>query len=141
MPVKLMQTNSMSKKPILAQLSSGDIVLNELNYHKSCCYKDSVNKYNQKKLIESNREISMQNEVKQFWKAVCFNKVIPHIREAYVGGIDFETSVLLKLYERLLEENNVTYSPHLTRFTDDVLNTVPELEKREVTKQNVKLKK
>ena len=83
----------------------------------------------------------MQNEVNQFWKAVCFNKVIPHIREAYVRGIDVETSVLLKLYERLLEENNVTYSPHLTRFTDDVLNAVPELEKREVTKQNVKLKK
>ena len=66
--------------------------------------------------------------------------MITHIREAYVRGIDVETSVLLKLYERLLEENNVTYSPHLTRFTDDVLNAVPELEKREVTKQNVKLK-
>ena len=67
--------------------------------------------------------------------------MITHIREAYVRGIDVETSVLLKLYERLLEENNVTHSPHLTRFTDDVLNAVPELEKREVTKQNVKLKK
>ena len=73
------------------------------------------------------------------WKVVCFNKVITHIRETYVRGIDFEASVLLKLYGRLLKENNAIYSPHLTLFTEDILNAVPELEKRGVTKQKVKL--
>ena len=33
----------------------------------------------------------------------------------------------------------MTYSPHVTRFTEDILNAVPELEKRGVTKQKVKL--
>ena len=95
-------------KPILAKLSSGDIATNKLNQHKAC-YKDLVNKYNQKTRAESNREVSLQNEVNEFWKAVCFNKVITHIRETYVRGIDFEANALIKLYERLLEENNVTY--------------------------------
>ena len=54
-------------KAILAVLSCGDIVSNKLNYHKSC-YKDFVNKYNQKTLVESNREVSLQNQVKEFGK-------------------------------------------------------------------------
>ena len=111
---------ALDNKTVLAKLFSGDIVSNELNYHKSC-YKDFVCKYNQKTLEESNREASLQNEIDEFWKAVCFNKVIKHMRETYVTGIDFEASALLKLYERLLKENNVTYSPHLTRFTEDIL--------------------
>ena len=68
-----------------------------------------MNKYNQKTRAESNREVSLQNEVNEFWKAVYFNKVITHIRETYVRGIDFEANALIKLYERLLEENNVKY--------------------------------
>ena len=44
-----------------------------------------------------------------------------------------ETKALLKLYERLLDKNSVTYSPHLARFTEHILNAVPELEKRGVT--------
>ena len=64
--------------------------------------------------------------------------MLTRIRETYVSGIDFETSVLLKLCARFLEENNVTYSPHLTRFTEDIINAVPELEKG-VTKQKIKL--
>ena len=95
-------------KPIHAKLSSGDIASNKLNQHRAC-YKDLVNKYNQKTRAESNREVSLQNEVNEFQKAVCFNKVITHIREEYVRGIDFEANALIKLYERLLEENNVTY--------------------------------
>ena len=58
------------------------------------------------------------------------------MRETYVRVIDFEASALLKLYEILQEENNVTY---LTRFTKDIVNIVPELEKRGVTKQKEKL--
>ena len=57
--IKTMATD-LDNKPILAKLSSGDILSNELNYHKSC-YKDFVNKYNQKSLAGSNREVSLQN--------------------------------------------------------------------------------
>ena len=128
---------ALDNKSILAKLSSGDIVLNELNYHKSCC-KDFVNKYNQKALAESNQEVSLQNEVNEFWKVVCFNKVMMNIRETDVRGIDFEASALLKLYERLLEENYISYSSHLTHFMEDILNAVQELEKRGVTKKKGK---
>ena len=84
----------LDNKPILAKLSSGDIVSNELNYQKSC-YKDLAKKYNQKSLAESNREVSLRNEINEFWKAVCFNKAIMHLRETYVRGIDFEASPLI----------------------------------------------
>ena len=76
-------------------------------------------------LVEFNQEVSLKNEFNEFWKAVCFNKMMTHIRETYVKGIDFEASALLKLCEKLLEENNVTYSPHLTCFTEEILNVVP----------------
>ena len=91
-------------KPILAKLSSGGIVFNKLSYKKSC-YKHL---YNQKSLAESNQEVSLQNEFNEFWKEVCFNNVITHLRETHVRDIDFEAGAVLKLYERLLEENNVT---------------------------------
>ena len=45
-------------KPILAKLSSGDIVSNELNYHKSRS-KDFMNKHNQKTFVESNQDVSL----------------------------------------------------------------------------------
>ena len=63
-----------------------------------------------------------------------FNKMIAHVR-----AIGFEASALLKLYEILPEENNVTYSCHLTRFIEDILNAVSELEKTRGTKQKGKL--
>ena len=50
------------------QLSSGDIVSNKLNYHKSCCYKDFVNKYNQKKLIESTKKYRCRMKSTSFGK-------------------------------------------------------------------------
>ena len=59
--------------------------------------------------------------------------VITHTRQTYVRGIDFEASALLKLYERLLDKNSVTYSPHLARFTEYTLNVAQEKKKRGVT--------
>ena len=128
---------ALDSKPILAKLFSGVIVSNELNYHKTY-FKDFLNKYNQKVLAGSNREVSLQNEVNEFWKAVCFKKMRTLIRETYVRSINFEASALLKLCERLLKESNVTSSPLLTRFTGDILSPVPGLEKRGVTKKKVK---
>ena len=82
---------AMDNMSILTKLSSRDIVSNELNYHKSC-YKDFVNKYNQKTLVESNDELSLQKGVNKFLKANCSKKVLTHTREIYVRGIDFEAS-------------------------------------------------
>ena len=70
---------ALDNKSSLAKLSSGDIASKKLNYHKPC--------YN-----ESNREVSLQNDVNEFWKAVCLNKVITHVRETYVSSIHFEAS-------------------------------------------------
>ena len=72
--IKTMVT-ALDNKPIFAKVSSGDTVQSKLNYHKSC-YKDFVNRYNEKAVVEFNQEVSMQNKVNEFWKAVCFNKVI-----------------------------------------------------------------
>ena len=82
---------AMDNMSILTKLSSRDIVSNELNYHKSC-YKDFVNKYNQKTLVESNDELSLQKGVNKFLKANCSKKVLTYTREIYVRGIDFEAS-------------------------------------------------
>ena len=49
---------ALNNKLILANLSSGDIVLNEMNYHKSC-YKGFMNQSNQKTLVESNQEVAL----------------------------------------------------------------------------------
>ena len=60
--IKKIKTMTIDNKPILAKLSSGDIATNELIYHKFC-YKDFVNKYNQKMLVESNQEVSLKHQV------------------------------------------------------------------------------
>lgn len=86
---------AMDNKSILTKLSSRDIVSNKLNYHKSC-YKDFVNKCNQKTLVEPNDELSLQNGVNKFLKANCSKKVLTYTREIYVRGIAFEASAKIR---------------------------------------------
>ena len=123
---------------ILSKFSCGDVASNELNYHKSC-YIGFKNQYNSKIRKENKKQDSLKYELDDFWKVVCFNKIVTYVKETYITGIDFEANSLMKLYENLLRKQNVLFTPQLTRFTDDLMRAIPQLERRGVTKQKVKL--
>ena len=129
---------ALNNQVILSKFSSGDVASNELNYHKSC-YRDFLNQYDQKIRKDSSREEALKNELDEFWKAVCFNKVVTHVKETYVTGIDFEAKALMNLHEELLQKHDIAHPPQLTRFTEDIIRAIPQLEKRGKTKQKVKL--
>ena len=62
------------------------------------------------------------------------------MRETYVKGVDFQGSHLLEIYKMLLQEKGIVdYSPHITRFTNELLASAPDLEKRRAPGQKVKL--
>ena len=71
--------------------------------------------------------------------AVCFNKVITHVEETFVTGIDFEANALMKLYEQMLLEHNVKHIPKIDRFTQDIIKALPQLERRGGINQKVEL--
>ena len=65
----------LDENALLAKLSTGDIVANELYYHKKC-YNAFLNKFNQKKTNDENREYFNLKENEDFIKAVCFNQLL-----------------------------------------------------------------
>ena len=104
----------LKKKKEIPLISSFTILLvtNKLNYHKSC-HKDVVNKYKQKVIAEFNRDASLQNEVNEFWKAVCFNKKINkrNLCKRYRFWDQYITKALWKTFRR--KQCNIFSSSYL----------------------------
>ena len=118
---------------ILAKHSAGDVVSNELFYHKNC-YKTFLNRYNQVKTTEARSEKSTFVEREEYTKALYFNQITNYIYECYRTGARtaFEVTELELMYADLLHHNNISYVSHLSRFADELISAVPELEQRNV---------
>ena len=123
----------------VAKLSSGDIVSNEL-YYRGHCYKQMCNDFAKKKNEESKQEGFKQKEREDYIKAVSFNKVLTHVHEGMSSnnesGVNFQVGHLESLYKELLEKDNISYSPNVTRFCESLIEALPhDVEKRRTGKK------
>ena len=87
-------------------------------------YRDNLLREEKLKYLENNL-----NE--EFSKAFAFNKIISHINEQKnLDSNKFEVTVLEAMYKELLEYDNIPYTCHVSRFTERLMFSIPELEKR-----------
>jgi len=67
---------------LLSKFSSGDVVSNELFYHKAC-YKTFFNRYKKAKLQETNLEKNELVRDEEYMKALYFNQVTNYIYQCF----------------------------------------------------------
>ena len=74
---------------------------------------------------------SLENNLnEEFSKAFAFNTIISHINEQKnLGTNKFEVTVLEAMYKDLLAYDNIPYTCHVSRFTERLMFSIPELEK------------
>ena len=79
----------------------------------------------------------MENNLnEEFSKAFDFNKIISHINEQKnLDSNKFEVTILEAMYKDLLEYDNIPYTCHVSRFTERLMFSIPELEKRIICKR------
>ena len=119
---------------ILARLSEGDVTTNEFFYHKKHLVK--FNRYNSVLQSEQKKQNLVSFNV-EFQKELHFRRIVYYIVEQrHLHGIHmFEVSPLEIMYKELLEYNDIPYSPHVSRFTENLQSAIPELEKRIIEKK------
>ena len=127
---------------LLPKLSTGDVISNELFYHKNC-YKSYINKYRSAANASKNAQSSSKNINDDYIRAMSFNKIITYVYEKGCEdeNISFDVSELERLYASLLAVNGIHYTSHVSRFADELVSRIPELEKRKVTKKKKGTKK
>ena len=109
---------------LLSRLVSGDIVSDELYYHKSKiknCYVEFNNSHQKVKLE----------------RALSLNKILCHIIEterSNTGSI-FKAKGLEDMYIALLTEHNISYEGHIKHFVERIMLQLPLLEKGAIHKQ------
>ena len=101
--------------------------------HKSC-YQRYLNEYRNKKSDPINREIFQQRENENFITAVCFNQIVTRVHESASlsdkeGGAHLLAYELGSKYANLLHEKCINYTPHGTRFTNELLEAIHKFEK------------
>ena len=119
----------------LSKLSSGDVASNEIYYHKICYinfrtqYRDTL----QKKFNDVNEQIKRKESL---IKAMRFSQVVNHIyhQKRYESVSSFEVAELEKTYLNLLKNDNIQQTNHVSRFCESLLESVPKVEKRTITK-------
>ena len=112
---------------VLAALSVGDIVANELYYHKGC-YNDFYNAYC--RYISQDNQSSKEND-EQWMKSISFSKVVSYLyeNESEFPGTVYYVKGLEEIYITLLKCHDIYIASHVTRFSDSLLAAIPELKK------------
>ena len=123
---------------VLSKLSLGDVASNEVYYHRNC-YKAFCFQYEQITLKKSDCEKYNQKAKEQLIKATRFNQIVNYVydKKRYESVNSFEVASLEKLYIELLSHDNIEQTSHVSRFAENLLDSIPEVEKRVVNKKNV----
>ena len=117
---------------VLAKLTSGDVISNELFYHTKCQV-NFLNRYNRTKLLE-NKSPSEKNL--DYTKSLALNQIVIHIYENGRSNpnVTYEIVKVENIYKELLKEYEIDYEidydTHSTRFAEKLLSRIPELERK-----------
>ena len=114
---------------LLAVLSSGDIVAQELKYHRSCL----TTLYNRERAFLSTLECEKnQTSSDKDVHPIVFAELLIHVIETKLGTegpVVFRLAELVDLYNQRIKQLNVeTQNIHSTRLKDQLLGEIPELE-------------
>ena len=113
---------------VVTALSMGDLAANELYYHK-VCYSDFHNAY-----CRQQTQSGIGTD-EQWFKSISFNKIISYLyeKESESPGTIFYVKQLEEIYISLLKCHNIDSTSHVTRFSDSLLQAIPDLKKSTVS--------
>ena len=113
---------------VVTALSMGDLAANELYYHK-VCYSDFYNAY-----CRQQTQSGIETD-EQWFKSISFNKIISYLyeKESESPGTIFYVKQLEEIYISLLKCHNIDSTSHVTRFSDSLLQAIPDLKKSTVS--------
>ena len=99
----------------------------------------NFNNHYRDNLLREEKLKSLENNLnEEFSKAFAFNKIISHINEQKnIDSNKFEVTVLEAMYKDLLEYDNIPYTCHVSRFTERLMFSIPELEKIIICKRTL----
>ena len=120
---------------LMPKLCTGDVISNELFYHKNC-YLNYRNKY-RNALIVANKTVPSLRQEEDYQKAASFNKIMAYIyeKEQEQENVLFDVSELEELYYNQLSLFNIQYTKHVSRFADKLASSIPELEIRRIKRK------
>lgn len=121
-------TNLQDKK-LLAKLSAGDVVAQELKYHGGCLkalYNKERAHLSSLKKLQSEDGNEQEGEINQ----IIFAELVTHIVETQrgsSGGVVFKLVDLCNLYEERLKQFKTKSTLNRTRLKKKLLSSIPEL--------------
>ena len=109
---------------VVTALSMGDLAANEWYYHK-VCYSDFYNAY-----CRQQTQSCIETD-EQWIKSISFNKMISYLYEkkSESPGTIFYVKELEDIYISLLKCHNIDNTSHVIRFSDSLLQAIPDLKK------------
>ena len=118
---------------LLPKLSTGDVISNELFYHK-VCYLEYLNRHRSAVNASKRAMLNSNEEDAEYIKAMCFNRIMMHIYEKgqEQDNVSFEVSELENLYSDLLSSNGIHYATYVSRFAEKLTTRIPGLEVRTI---------
>ena len=114
----------LNETQVLTAISTGDVTANEIYYHKKCLtWFDS--KYSaaikQETATPDNPSENFFEEL-NFWKIIHFVKEQCNMHEKF----SFVVAELQSMYNELLKSDKIRVSPHISRFTERLLDALPK---------------
>ena len=119
---------------MVTAISTGDITANEICYHKKC-----LMWFNNKYSAAIKQETATpDNTSEKFFEELHFWKIIHFVKEKYHIHIKFSFVVaeLQSMYNELLISDKIRVSPHASRFTECLLDALPEFELQKLDLKN-----
>ena len=107
--------------PLLNLLAQGDLVSNEIYYHRHS-YNDMVRNYEKLETYESIMDVKWK-------KAAIFDSIVSHVLEAEAEnpGSSFAARELNSMYVEQLQIHGIQGKVNTTRFTERLVKSLPEL--------------
>ena len=131
-----MQTKALkfNETQLLTAISTGDVTANEIDYHKKCLIRFN-NKYSAAIKQET---ATPDGSSDNFFEELHFRKMIQFVKEPCKmhGKFSIVVAELQSMYNKLLKSDKTPVSPHVSGFTEHLLEVLPQFKLQKLDRKN-----
>ena len=119
---------------VLALLSTGDLISNEVYYHSKCL---KAFNYRYKSSLENDTKLPLDAR-RDFLEKLHFEKIVSFVNESHLlnGEVSFAVVELERMYTDLLDADGIYFSRHTSRFTERLKSSLPGFTVQIVNRKN-----
>ena len=132
--LKCSKTLKLNEVQVLTTVSTGDVTANEIYYHKNC-FMWFNNKYSAAIKQET---ATSDNPSENFFQELHFRKIILFVKEQCNTHekFSFVAAELQSMYNELIKSDKISVSPHVSLFTECLLDAFPEFKLQKFDRKN-----